>query len=59
MAYQGAIVRASQNYTGLAWVHYDSTFQRQAVLAGLTVVSNQPDPIYPLLRGVSKDFHNV
>ena len=29
MAYQAMIVRASQDYAGLAWVHYDSAFRRQ------------------------------
>ena len=36
MAYQATIVRASQDYAGLAWVRYDSTFRRQAALIGLT-----------------------
>ena len=36
MAYQATIVRASQDYAGLAWVRYDSAFRRQAALTGLT-----------------------
>ena len=32
MAYQATIVRASQDYTGLAWVRCDSPFRRQAAL---------------------------
>ncbi len=36
IAYQATIVRASQDYAGLAWVRYDSAFRRQAALTGLT-----------------------
>ena len=35
MAYQAMIVRASQDYLRLAWVHYDSAFCKQAALTGL------------------------
>ena len=34
MAYMGIIVRVSQDYEGLGWVRYDSTFRRQAALSG-------------------------
>ena len=36
MAYQSTIVRASQDYAGLAWMQYDSAFHRQVALTGLT-----------------------
>ena len=36
MTYQANIVRASQDYMGLAWVRSDSAFRRQAALTGLT-----------------------
>ena len=36
MAYLATIVRVSQDYTGLAWVRYDSAFRRQAALTGNT-----------------------
>ena len=32
MAYMTTIIRASQDYTGLAWVRYDMAFRRQAAL---------------------------
>ena len=34
MAYMTTIIRASQDYTGLAWVRYDIAFRRQAALTG-------------------------
>ena len=34
MAYQVTIVRVSQNFSGLAWVHYDQAYWRQAALTG-------------------------
>lgn len=36
MAYLATIVRVSQDYTGLAWVRYDTAFHRQAALTGNT-----------------------
>ena len=36
MAYMGAIVTVSQEYVGLAWVRYDSTFCRQVAFTGNT-----------------------
>ena len=48
MAYQATIVRASQDYAGLAWVHYDSAFRRQAALTGLTRWSAINPTIYTL-----------
>lgn len=34
MAYMAMIVRASQDYDGLAWVRYDAGFRRQAAMTG-------------------------
>ena len=48
MAYQSTIVRASQDYAGLAWVRYDSAFRRQAALTGLTRWSAINPTIYTL-----------
>ena len=49
MAYQATIVRASQDYAGpLAWVRYDSAFQRQAALTGLTRWSAINPTLYTL-----------
>ena len=48
MAYQANIVRASQDYTGLAWVRYDSAFRRQAALTGLTRWSAINPTLYTL-----------
>ena len=48
MAYQANIVRASQDYTGLAWVRYDSAFRRQAALTGLTWWSAINPTLYTL-----------
>lgn len=36
MAYMGAIVTASQDYAGLAWVRYDAAYRRQAAITGNT-----------------------
>ena len=36
MAYMTTIIRASQDYMGLAWVLYDTALQRQAALTGNT-----------------------
>ena len=36
MTYQATIMRASQDYAGLAWVRYDAAFRRQAALTGNT-----------------------
>ncbi len=36
MAYQATIVRASQDYAGLAWVRYDAACRWQAALTGNT-----------------------
>jgi len=36
MAYQLTIVRVSQDFTGLTWVHYDQGYQAQAALTGHT-----------------------
>ena len=36
MVYLALIVRVSQDFAGLAWVRYDSAFQRQAALTGNT-----------------------
>ena len=47
-AYQATIVRASQDYAGLAWVRYDSTFRRQAALTGLTQWSAINPTLYTL-----------
>ena len=48
MAYQATIVRASQDYAGLAWVRYDSAFRRQAALTGLTRWSAINPTLYTL-----------
>ena len=48
MAYQANIVRASQNYAGLAWVCYESAFRRQAALTGLTRWSAINPTLYTL-----------
>ena len=48
MAYQATIVRASQDYAGLAWVRYDAAFRRQAALTGLTRWSAINPKIYTL-----------
>ena len=48
MAYQATIVRASQDYAGLAWVRYDAAFRRQAALTGLTRWSAINPTIYTL-----------
>ena len=48
MAYQTTIVRASQDYAGLAWVRYDSAFRRQAALTGLTQWSAINPTLYTL-----------
>ena len=34
MGYMGTIVRASQDFAGLAWVRYDTSFRRQAAQTG-------------------------
>ena len=34
MSYMSLIIRVSQEYSGLAWVRYDSAFRRQAALTG-------------------------
>ena len=34
MAYMSLIIRCSQDYEGLAWVHYIMSFQLQAVVSG-------------------------
>ena len=34
MAYAATIIRVSQDFSGLAWQHYDSRFRRQAALTG-------------------------
>ena len=36
MAYMAMTVRVSQDYVGLAWVHYDAAFHRQAALTNNT-----------------------
>ena len=36
MAYMGAIITASQDYAGLAWVRYDAAYRRQAAITGNT-----------------------
>lgn len=36
MAYVATIVQVSQDYPGLAWVHYDASFSQQAALTGDT-----------------------
>ena len=48
MAFQSTIVRASQDYAGLAWVQYDSAFRQQAALTGLTQWSAINSTIYTL-----------
>ena len=48
MAYQSTIIRASQDYSGLAWMQYDSAFHRQAALTGLTRWSATNPTIYTL-----------
>ena len=59
MAYQATIVRASQDYAGLAWVRYDSAFRRQAALTGLTQWSAINPTLYTVLCRVSTDSHPV
>ena len=55
MAYQSTIVRASQDYAGLAWMCYDSAFRRQAALMGLVKWSAINPTIYTLcFAGIAK-----
>ena len=55
MAYQSTIVRASQDYAGLAWMRYDSAFRRQAALTGLVKWSAINPTIYTLcFAGITK-----
>ena len=48
MVYQATIIRASQDYAGLAWVRYDFAFQRQAAIMGLTRWSAINPTLYTL-----------
>ena len=55
LAEQSTIVRASQDYTGLAWMRYDSAFRRQAALTGLVKWSAINPTIYTLcFAGIAK-----
>ena len=54
MAHTGTIVCVSQHYVGLAWVHYNAAFHRQAALT-----NNVRDQLYPLHDVLHWDgFHN-
>ena len=48
MAYMTTIIRASQDYAGLAWVRYDSAFRRQAALTGNTRWSTVNATLYTI-----------
>ena len=55
MAYMSMIIRASQDYTGLAWVRYDAAYRRQAALTGTTRWSAINSTLYTMcFTGMAK-----
>ncbi len=48
MAYMVAVVRASEDYTGTAWVRYDAAYRRQAAVSGNRTWSRINPSLYAL-----------
>ena len=48
MAYMAMVIRASQDFDGLAWARYDAGFLRQATLTGTRLWSQRNATIYTL-----------